>query len=190
MQTKPDPTYLRFSASLVSRRPDDKFRDFTVTYCIDDKEFSVFEKVVPNSGFKGGKFMQKTLCINPKTQKPYEPSEVYLGAILNLDGWEFVLQEASEDTIKTMEAHPDTFKKCDLVGVMEKLKGLDPKELLAEFQKEDTRKRGRVTFDAVQSILKRKNVVLDDQEFLTLYRRFQFLDTDRFEYQDFINLLL
>ena len=156
MDIRPPPTVLQFSASMISDNKADRGRSFVVSYTVDDKSFTVFEKVVPNSGFRGGKFLQKCVCTNPETGKPYEPKDIYLGAKLNLEGWKFILQEASEAALKTMESRPDVFIKSDLSLIISKLRkmlaGQSPKMLVA-FQKKDTRKRLRVTLVELQEVL-------------------------------------
>lgn len=191
MDTRPPPTTLQFSASMISDNKADRGRNFVISYHVDDKAFTVFEKVVPNSGYAGGKFLQKCVCENPATGKPYEPREIYLGAKVNLKGWQFILQEASEATLKTMESRPDVFIKSDLSLIISKLRKIlenQAPKILVAFQKKDTRKRLRVTLVQLQEVLAEFGIVMADQEFLTLFRRYQFGD-DGFEYQDFVEAM-
>jgi hypothetical protein len=190
MDVRPAPTVLQFSASMISDNKADRTRNFIVSYTVDDRSFTVFEKVVPNSGFAGGKFLQKCVCTNPKTGKPYEPKDIYIGAKINLEGWNFVLQEASELALKSMEARPDVFIKCDLSKIIEKMRGMlrhKAPQLLVAFQRRDTRKRLRVSLVVLQEVLQEFGIVMADQEFLTLFRRYQF--NDEFQYQDFVEAL-
>ena len=189
---RPPETILQFAATLNSRRPDDKLREFVVAYHLDDKAFTVFEKGVPNSGFRNGKFLKKTVVNNPKTGKPYEPKDVYVGAVVELAGWQFTLQEASEDALKVMEARSDVFAKSDLnqlLIIVRDTMTLSPPQLLVEFQKSDTRKRGYLPLAEVQQILLRAGLDFGDQEFLTLFRRYQVNDSEYFDYQSFVKSL-
>ena len=191
MDIRPPPTVLQFSASLISDRKEDRGRSFVVSYTVDDKSFTVFEKVVPNSGFRGGKFLQKCVSNNPSTGKPYEPKDIYLGATINLEGWKFLLQEASEYALRTMESRPDVFVKSDLSLIIAKLRNILAKQapkMLVAFQKKDTKKRLRVTLVQLQEVLAEFGIVMADQEFLTLFRRYQYGD-DYFLYQDFIEAM-
>ena len=188
MDIRPPPTILQFSATMISDNKDNRHRCFVVSYCVDDKSFTVFEKVVPNSGFNGGKFLQKTVCTNPATGKPYEPTDIYLGAVVNLEGWKFMLQEASEAALKTMEARSDVFYKSDLSLIISKLRkvlGHQIPKLLVAFQKRDPRKRLRVSLVETQEALAEFGIVMADQEFLTLFRRYQY-GNDQFKYQEFV----
>ncbi|OHS98730.1 hypothetical protein TRFO_08734 [Tritrichomonas foetus] len=190
---RPPATILQFSATINSRRPEDKMREFVIAYYLEDQAFSVAEKRVPNSGFGSGQFLKKTVVNNPKTGKPYEPREVYVGAVIDMGGWQFTLQEASEDALKVMEAHSDVFTKCDLNELLkitrERMTVSSP-ECLVMFQKYDTRKRGYVTLAEVQEVLLKCGIDFGDQEFLTLFRRYQVRGIDFFDYQSFVRNLV
>ena len=193
MDLRPPATVLQFAATLVTRNQNDKQREFVIAYYVEDRAFAIFERAIPNSGFRGGKFLQKTVVNNPKTNQPYEPSDIYIGATVEIAGRTFCLQEASEDALKIMESRSDVFTKCDLAAIMQdlrtKLSGKCP-QLLVQFQSIDPKKTLRVSLLELEDILDKNGIKLGDQEFLTLFRRFQFLDTDRFNYQNFIDALV
>jgi hypothetical protein len=189
VETRPPPTILQFCATLDSRKPEDKIREFVVAYYLEERAFVVFESRVPNSGFRSGKFMQKQVLTNPKTGGPYAPHEIYVGARLDLAGWRFVLQEASEDALKIMEAHSDEFVKCDLAALLAvvrgRLAGASPR-LLVAFQKKDERRRRRLSLLDLQEVLGQFGLQFGDQEFLTLFRRYQIGQSDQFDYESFV----
>ena len=140
MDFRPPPTTLKFLATMVSRYQEDKGREFIIEYCVDDASFTIFEESIPNNGFQSGRFLQKTIINNPKTGKPYQPTEMYIGNTLFINNYEFILQEASEETLKIMESKPDIFKMCDLSKILMKLRqSIKEKipQMLAEFQKYD-----------------------------------------------------
>jgi hypothetical protein len=190
---RPPATILQFCATLETRRPEDKLREFVVAYCLQDRALVVYETRVPNSGFRGRKFMQKQVLTNRKTGAPYEPREIYVGARLDLAGWIFVLQEASEDALKVMEAHSDVFVKCDLSALLalvrERLAGRAP-QLLVEFQEKGTKKRRRVSLLDIQEVLGNFGLTFADQEFLTIFRRYQVGQSDQFDYEQFVRNLV
>lgn len=193
MDLRPPPTILQFLATLNSKRREDQIREFIVSYYLDDKAFSVTEKQVPNSGFRSGQFLKKSVFNNPKTGLPYEPHEVYIGAMVDLGGWQFILQEASADALKIMEAQSDIFIKCDLAELMRKIRQtlkISVPELLVQFQKKDPRKRNYVTLPDLQEVFMQNNITFGDQEFLTLFRRYQINDNEYFDYPEFIRNLV
>lgn len=193
MDIRPPATVLQFSATIISDNKQDKLRSFVVQYFVEDKAFQVFEKVVPNSGFKGGKFVSKTPSKNPESGKPYEPKDIFLGAKVDINGFRFILQEASEESLKIMESRPDVFVKSDLSLVMTKLRrvlvGQIPK-VLVEFQKYDPRKQLIVPLLDLQKVLEAFGIIMGDQEFLTVYRRYQFGRIDGFMYQEFVEAMV
>lgn len=192
MDLRAPATVLQFSANLDTRDKNDKIRSFVISYYVEEKAFSVFERVVPNSGFNGGKFLQKMVCNDPKTGKPYEPKDVYIGARVTLDGFDFILQQASEASLKAMETRSDVFIKCDLdliIGKMREMLRGKLEALEKDFNAADKSKRERVTFEDLISILKNYGIVMGDQELLTLFRRYQFGGTELFNFREFLNNL-
>lgn len=192
MDNRPAPTILSFNSTLVSNNRDDALREFIVAFFVEDSSFSVVEKVIPNSGFPGGKFLQRAKAKNPATDAPYDPDDITIGAEVTIGGWHFRLKSATEGTLKLMEAKSDMFSRSDLAAVIIPLiSALKPRveELRRVFQRQDTRKKGRVPFDDVGPILKGFHVGLGDQELTTLIRRFQFADSNMFEYEDFLRLV-
>lgn len=185
-------TVLSFSASLISNNRDDQLRDFIVTYTIEDQSFSVIEKVVPNSGFPGGRFLQKMRIANPETGEPYEPSDLMIGTDICLNGWKFHLYDASEGTLRKMETLSDTFKQSNLDEIMAKL-GNQIRSRFNDFKtqilRSDRQKRGRIPKEQLFDALEQIGVELEPQEKITIFRHFQFADSNLFEYTKFIQLL-
>jgi hypothetical protein len=190
---RPPATVLQFVATLETRKPEDTMREFVVAFYVQDRAFVVFENHVPNSGFRGGKFMQKQVLTNPKTGAPYEPRDIFVGARLDLAGWQFVLQEASEDALKVMEARSDVFVKCDLSALLtlvrQRIAGKAP-QLQVEFQKKDVAKRRRLNLVETQEVLAQFGLTFGDQEFLTLFRRYQIRGSEYFDYEAFVKNLV
>lgn len=192
---RPPQTIIHFLATLNSRNRNDQIREFVVSYHVDDTAFSVTELLVPNSGFRSGQFLRKTVINNPKTGNPYKPQEIYVGAIVNLGGWEFTLQEASKDSLNIMEAKSDIFVKTDLTEIQKiirntlKSSNISIPELLVKFQRVDFDKTGSVPIRELQKIFSACGIDFGDQEFLTLFRRYQIDQTENFGYQGFIESL-
>jgi hypothetical protein len=150
------------------------------------------EKVVPNSGFQGGKFLSRTKTKNPETNAPYRADDVTIGLDVRIGAWTFHLKSAGEGTLRTMEAKSDQFVRSDLASIVLPLRDdLKPRvnDLRTSFMRRDKLKRGRVKIDQIAEILGEYDVKLGEQELLTLFRRFQFADSDLFEYNDFLATL-
>jgi hypothetical protein len=192
VDNRPPPTLVSFTATMISNNRDDALREFIVAFFVEDSSFSVVEKVVPNSGFQGGKFLNRTKVLNPATGKRYEPDEVTIGMDVAIGGWKFHLKSASEGTLKTMEAHSDQFSRSDLSGLILPVQAqlLAKKEQLkAAFERRDARKKGRIERSQIARVMAEFGVTLGEQEVLTLFRRFQFADSDLFEYNEFLSML-
>jgi hypothetical protein len=114
---RPPYTLISFNAKLVSSNRDDALCEFVVIYNVKDKKFTVHEKLIPNSGFRGGQFLQPTTGENPETGGPYEPDQVTIGSVITIATLKFRLISACESTLGMMEARSDLFTKLDLSGV-------------------------------------------------------------------------
>ncbi|EAY14140.1 hypothetical protein TVAG_351880 [Trichomonas vaginalis G3] len=191
MDLRPPQTVLSFKSHLVSNSREDILRQFIVNYFVDDDKFSVFEKVVPNSGFPGGNFISRAKFINPATGQKYKTEELYIGATVVLNSWTFQLDEATEGTLRAMEANSDQYPKSDLSQTITSkfslLKG-QKAELEQKFKARDKQGRGRVTWVVARSIFDEHDLFTDPQERLTLLRRFQFADVEQFKYNEFLQV--
>lgn len=69
----------RFKAHLVTADPIDKGRDFRITYYTDEKETSMYEPPVRNSGVVGGSFLKRGKYKNPSTDVYYLLEDFVVG---------------------------------------------------------------------------------------------------------------
>jgi hypothetical protein len=80
----------------------------------------------------------------------------------------------------------------DLAGLLrivrERLAGNTPK-LLVEFQRKDPRRRRRISLLDLQEALGQFGLQFGDQEFLTLFRRYQVGQSDQFDDEAFVRNL-
>ncbi|XXQ35276.1 DM10 domain-containing protein [Plasmodiophora brassicae] len=100
---------MRFLASLSSSSTYDVDRRFVVTFDIGTDELSVYETVQANSGFTGGKMMEKSSArINPTTGQPFVAGDMQVGASIVVNGFRFHLLQADDATLRYMkEQHPN-----------------------------------------------------------------------------------
>ena len=183
---------LSFSGKIVSDSTDDHLREFVVNYCVDDESCSVQEKLVPNSGFPGGRFIATTKIKDPETGKPYRPDDVTVGKVVTVNGWKFSLVEASEGTLKTMESNPEMFPRSDIAHVAGTIKdelGRKLSEFDARCSELDPHNHGKVSRDDFFGILRELGVPVDEQEEITVFRAFRFANSDRIRYRDFLDSL-
>jgi hypothetical protein len=60
---------IHFASKLVSDLPENQPRKFMISFFLSDHTIQNLEAPVVNSGFKPGKFLQRTLIKNPKNRE-------------------------------------------------------------------------------------------------------------------------
>ena len=108
-----DGVHLRFLARLSNASKVDRDRRFIINLHAGTEQISVFERVERNSGFLGGKFLEKSRLKNPRTGSRYEFTDFPIGGTVRINEYEFELLEADEYTRKwtdkqqqQQQAHP------------------------------------------------------------------------------------
>ncbi|TPP59961.1 EF-hand domain (C-terminal) containing 2 [Fasciola gigantica] len=120
---------LRFTARLLSKDPLDRDRLFMISCYLSDDTFSVYEPPKRNSGFKGGLFLERGRVKKPCNDRfpvelsdYYKPADIYIGALLEFNHFQFEITDADEYTLKYMEEHATEFSKADINPILDKLK--------------------------------------------------------------------
>jgi hypothetical protein len=104
-----DQLRLSFLARMVNPKQEDENRRFNVTYYMNNNTLSMFERFQRNSGFVGGKFLERMRMENPATNQYFQPQDFKVGAILTINKTQFELLEADLWTKNFMANNPDTF---------------------------------------------------------------------------------
>ena len=97
-----DGQVLRYTAKLVSSNPDDRMRNFVITYFLNDDTLRVFEPSTRNSGIVGGRFLMKKKYLNPEGEF-INPLDIRVGANLILNKFEFEILTADNFTKDFLE---------------------------------------------------------------------------------------
>jgi hypothetical protein len=166
---------LNFSSKLISDYPEDRRRQFVVSYYLCDKSMAIFEMVVPNSGFRAGKFLQRTRVRDPETKKFLEPSSFFVGARIHVSGRVFELLDAAPHTFCLMEAHSDDFPEANITTVIQNLTQScrqTTKSVRALFEELDSRKTGFVSADDAKTIFAGFVPAISKHAVITLARAF------------------
>jgi hypothetical protein len=166
---------LNFSSKLISDYPEDRRRQFVVSYYLCDKTMAIFEAIVPNSGFRGGKFLQRTRVRNATTKKFFEGDAFYVGARIFVSGQTFELLDAAPHTLCLMEAHSDDFPEANLPIVIQNLINgakQTTKSVRALFEGYDTRKTGFVAIEEAKAVFDSFVPQITKHAVLTLVRAF------------------
>lgn len=181
---------LNFAAKLISDYPEDRRRQFMVSYFLCDKTMAIYEKQVPNSGFRAGKFLQRTRVRNPETKAFFEPSAFYVGARIHVSGRIFELFDAAPHTFCLMEAHSEDFPDADLPKIVENLKQVclnQTRDLRALFEAKDPRKDGYCSADEAKSVLEQFGSSISQHAIQTILRGFT--TGSRFDYSTILKYI-
>ena len=185
---KNDGKVLRFKAEFKNPNPVDEGRIFVVCFHTADDNVSVFEKRRRNSGFDGGKFIQKALYKNRLTGQNFKAQDFYVGAEIVINSYCFILTDADEFAYNTMEAESEDFPVADLAGILYNCRGdlQVMEQLRKEFEALDPDLTGKVpTDEATKRIVRILKLQL--HEAITITRRFS--DDKGFDYFQLFELL-
>ena len=167
---------LNFKAKLISEYPEDRRRQFMISYYLCDDTMAIFEANVPNSGFKAGKFLQRTRVRNPDTNQFFEATAFYVGAKIRASGRVFELVDAAPHTFNLMEANSDIFPDANIQNVLDRIKGIcqnEKIELRKLFEAKDPVKCGAVLRDEAEEIFKVFDGKIAKHAIITLLRAFE-----------------
>lgn len=100
---------LSFLARFVNPQPEDVNRRFNVTFYMNNDTVSIFERFQRNSGFIGGKFLERRRVTNPATGLFFKASDFNVGAIHEINNFTFELMEGDQWTKNFMANNPAIF---------------------------------------------------------------------------------
>lgn len=100
---------LRFLAKFASPKAEDRQRRFIVTYFMNNDTISIYEKFGRNSGFIGGKFLERGKIKDAETGEYYNTKDLYPGRTIRLNFFDFEIIEADSFTMNFMKDNPSHF---------------------------------------------------------------------------------
>merc|ERR1711939_1068358 len=168
-----DKKILRFVAQLDTNAPEDRERLFIISYYLADDTIGVYEPPARNSGFMGGKFMERCRAKAPGADQFYKPTDMFVGAVMEFRKHRFVLIEADEYTLNYMENKK--FPSSDVTAIVEKLKEKfrEQSVLIRDtFRRFDRDHSGALNMSEFRDALRQFNFDVTDQELITIMRKF------------------
>ncbi|KAM6323528.1 EF-hand domain-containing protein 1 [Aegotheles albertisi] len=118
-----DHEVLRYQVALESPNPEDRKRRFILSYSLSDDMISIYEPPVRNSGIIGGKYLRKTRVAKPGSTTEnatyYQPSDLTIGATVEVFGHRFVVTDADEYVLNYMESKAERFPAASLQSLRE-----------------------------------------------------------------------
>jgi len=104
---------LRYAASMVPIRPEDKTRRFIINYRLADDMISIYEPPIRNSGIIGGKFLEGTRIPKPDCdrEKPvfYSPADLSIGTTICVFRHRFIIRDCDDYVMSYLEENKETF---------------------------------------------------------------------------------
>ncbi|XP_059215384.1 EF-hand domain-containing protein 1 [Centropristis striata] len=120
-----DHKVLRYSARLDSQHPEDEGRRFILSYFLSNDMISIFERPARNSGFIGGKFLEKTRIPKPgstvDSPQFYSPADFAIGATVEVFNHCFVLTDADPYVLTYLESNASQIPCQTLDSLHQKL---------------------------------------------------------------------
>nr|CDS29969.2 hypothetical transcript [Hymenolepis microstoma] len=202
-QGKFNPDILHFMTQIIGGNKNAESRKFVLTCFPCDNTFMIQEPAIPNSGFKGGKYMERCKLMKPgqpgaNTEPPkyYSPSDVYIGAQLIINGAIFEICDADVHTLIFMENHPSEFHVADVSKILKKMKPLvcnreeEVRCMAKEANSENLDLEGFKSF--VKKLLQTKteeSICLVLHEIITLARHYSTNVPNKIDYVDIMSLI-
>ncbi len=188
---------LRCKTHLISDIPADKGREFMVTYYLEDDSIQIYEEIKRNSGLAGGNFLKKgrylnTLPTDSDEVRHFAPKDFFLGNVFCINGNEMRIVEMDNMSLRFCESYPMEFPMFDVFAIIHSLlkrvisKQLDLRKSMSKFDKS---KDGYLPKEDFVFALDNLQITagLNDQELLTLLRRFQ-NDENKYQYDELCDL--
>jgi EF-hand domain-containing protein 1 len=100
----------------------DRNRQFVLSYFMNDDTIAVFEPPIRNSGIIGGKFLERGMQYKRGTEEPFTYKDLYVGAEIVVNTFNFMLVNADEYTFSYMENNKHLFIMGDGQAVLKLLK--------------------------------------------------------------------
>ena len=118
---KNDMHIMRFRTKLASSNPNDAERNFILNFYCGDDTIQVTELTERNSGWVGGKFLERKKHKNQVTEQYYTEKDLTIGNLLILNSFKFRLLECDEYTEKYMEQNEEIFPQASYNAIIGKI---------------------------------------------------------------------
>lgn len=186
---------VRCRAQLITDSPIDSTREFMITYFLEDDTIQIYEDSKRNSGITGGNFLKRGKYTNTSpldgVPRPFVPTDIFLGNEISLIGVKMRIIEMDNMTLRFCENYPDEFPMMDTFKIVNGLvsKVLNQRiNLCAYFASVDRARAGYVNQAQFVEGLDALGLIedLNDQEVLTILRRFK--SQDKYDYEELNDL--
>lgn len=112
---------LKFSADLVSVKPEDFGRKFVVSFFLFDDTVCVFEEGRKNSGIVPGKFLRRQRLKNAAGEY-FSTKDFFVGAQIRINEFDFVLDGLDAFSLNYAIHHPELFAWANLENIIAEIR--------------------------------------------------------------------
>jgi len=182
---------------MTAPNPDDHKRRFVISFFMGDGSVSIYEPPIQNSGFMGGKFLERQRVIRNKSKTGFGDWMTEEDLLIDLPGtawinnYPFVLLETDKFTLRYVnKGKLDAIVSIDEIysKLRQKGRGIQG-EILNVFRMLDEHGSGRVSLDDLVNVVRKFNFDLDEDELIALMARWDQAKDGYVDYEDFVTTI-
>ena len=113
---------LRFVCRKIGPFADDNIKKFLLSFYCGDDSLMLYLQTERNSGVLNGKYLERQKYKNDVTGEYFKMSDLYMGAVLNINKQQFQIVSADEYSLNFMFQKPELFPECDQQKLFNSLK--------------------------------------------------------------------
>lgn len=111
---------LRFLARFLTDKPEDKGREFVLSYFFTDRTISIQEPPKRNSGIVGGTFLSRLPAKQLSAGAELNETSFFVGATVTISGHLFTITDTDSATLDYMEENSESFPYSNVNLLMER----------------------------------------------------------------------
>ena len=183
--------------NMTAPNPDDHKRRFVISYFMGDGTLSVYEPPIQNSGFMGGKFLDRQRVQRHKSKIGFgdwitdEDMLIPMPGTVWINSQPFVLLETDKFTLRYLnKGRLDNIISIDSLyaKMRSKASGLSD-ELKSVFRLLDENGTGRVSLEDLVNVIRKFDFDLDEDELIALMSRWDASKNGEVDYEDFVTTI-
>jgi hypothetical protein len=190
-----DGRVLRWAVRLDTDKPEDVDRRFVLAMYLTDDSISVYEPSQRNSGFIGGKFMERQRVKridNPSEY--YRAKDILVGEKIQLGAWKFVVIDADMYTQKFFASREAYEPRPPEVVIREFKQAMHKRNVPQEYVRKlfselDTDGSGYLEKAEIETMLVKMGFKLKEDDLLSLLMAFDSTGDGKINYEEFCQVL-
>jgi len=169
---------LRFRANLISKDPADRDRVFIVCFYLMDDTMSIFEQPVRNSGFFGGKFLQRSRVRRSSSTGDasfLSAADMKAGNVIVVNEHHFQLLEPDLRTTNFFDGAEQPTSPERVQRILTKVREVvlnKNSRMTDAFRYCDEDHKGAIGLEGFRQVFRRNQIPVTEEEILILLRHF------------------